>query len=241
MPDSINRGSLVQRVLIGVLALGLLGTLFVFAPIGAWTAAALTWFQEAGPLGWVGFGVAYVLVSVAFLPTSVLTVGGGFIFGPYTGFLVVWISENIAAFVCFVIGRYVARPSVSKMVAQRPLLSALDRAMHDRGFSLLVLLRHSPLIPFGVLNYSMSVTALSTRAYLLATLVGTALPAFLYVYVGSSFTKLAEVMTGEGGGSGPEQFIYWGGLAATVLATVLVTRATRHELNRRLDEVEILP
>lgn len=214
------------------------GLLWAF-PVAMWTVRALEWFQSAGPLGWVGYGLLYLLVALFFLPTSILTVGGGFVFGPITGFFVVWISENIAALACFVIGRFLARPYIQTMVQRRPLLTALDGAMQDRGFSLLILLRHSPIIPFSILNYSMSVTGLSARRYLGATLIGTALPAFLYVYVGSTLTRLNDVMQGESGNTPAEQAIYWGGLVATVIATVVVTRATRRALNRRLEEAGV--
>ncbi|MEZ4320100.1 MAG: TVP38/TMEM64 family protein [Myxococcota bacterium] len=216
----------------------LLGALWMF-PIRAWTLDALAWFETAGPLGWFGYGLVYLVVTLVFLPTSVLTVGGGFVFGPFTGFFVVWISENVAALACFVLGRFVARPYVAKMVESSPTLQALDRAMADRGFSLLVLLRHSPIMPFSVLNYSMALTKLSAPRYLLATLIGTALPALLYVYVGSTFTRLSEVVQGKSGSSPAEQAIYWGGLAATILATLVVGRATRRALDARLEEAGV--
>lgn len=237
--SSEGSASPISRGLLVAVLVGLMLGAFWFFPDKERLPELLGWFKDAGPVGWLGFLVVYLLVTLTLLPTSVFTVGGGFLFGPITGFFVVWISENIAAAACLVVGRYLARPTVEKMVAKRPLLAALDRAVRERGFSLLVLIRHSPLVPFGVLNYGMSITAMPASTYLAATAVGTALPAFLYVYVGSTLTKLTDVMAGEGGDSGPETMIYWGGLGATVVATVLVTRATRAALQERLSEVGI--
>lgn len=230
----IARGSLVALIVAVAL-----GVAWVF-PVRTWIVDALGWFETAGPAGWFWYGALYLFVTLFFLPTSPLTVGGGFVFGPVTGFFVVWISENIAALACFVIGRFVARPYVQAMVARNPTLRALDRAMDNRGFSLLVLLRHSPIMPFSVLNYSMALTRLSAPRYLLATLVGTALPALLYVYVGSTFTEISDVMQGKSGGGSPaEKAIYWGGLAATILATLVVGRITRRALDARLEEAGV--
>lgn len=212
------------------LAIGLLWAV----PDKAHVVTLLKWFKTAGPVGWVGFAGIYLVVTIFLLPTSVFTVGGGFLFGPVTGFFVVWVAENIAALACLVIGRYLARPTVERLVSKHTLLAAIDQAVQDRGFSLLILLRLSPLIPFGILNYGISLTGMSAGRYVLATLLGTALPAFLYVYVGSTLTKLNDVLNGEGGDSGPEMFIYWGGLVATVVATIVVTRATRNVLAERL-------
>lgn len=224
-------------VIAAVVAL-LLGGLW-FLPVRSLSASALVWFETAGPAGWFGYGLLYLVVTLALLPTSVLTVGGGFVFGPVTGFFVVWISENVAALACFVIGRFAARPYVQRMVARSPTLQALDHAMEDRGFSLLVLLRHSPIIPFSVLNYSMALTGLSATRYLVATLVGTALPAFAYVYVGSTLTRLSEVMQGKSASTPAEHAIYWGGLVATLAATFVVGQATRRALNARLAEAGV--
>lgn len=229
---------IARGTIVAVLVALMFGATWVF-PVRAWTMSALEWFQTAGPLGWIGYGALYLVVTLLFLPTSVLTVGGGFVFGPVTGFFVVWISENVAALACFVLGRFVARPYVQSMVQRNPTLRALDKAMEDRGFSLLILLRHSPIMPFSALNYSMALTGLSAGRYLVATLIGTALPAFLYVYVGSTLTRLTDVAQGKSGGSPAEQAIYWGGLVATVVATYVVTRATRRALNARLEEAGV--
>ncbi len=194
---------------------------------------AMAWVQSAGPLGWLGFALLYLVVTVTLLPTSPLTMGGGFLFGPFTGFLVVWISENIAAMACFLIGRTIARPSIERLVRRYPLLLALDDAMEDRGFSLLVLIRHSPLAPFGVLNYSMSITRIKPITYFFATLVGTAIPAFAYTYVGSTFAELTDVLQGKPK-DGVGGMVYWGGLFATVVATGAVSWYTRRALHERL-------
>jgi uncharacterized membrane protein YdjX (TVP38/TMEM64 family) len=229
----VSRGAIVALLAGGLLA-------------GAWWFPGqqllidlLAWFETAGPIGWLGFAALYTLVTVTLLPTSGLTLGGGFLYGPFTGFLVVWISENLAALVSFWVGRYLARPTVERLVARSALLSALDGAMEDRGFSLLVLIRHSPLAPFGILNYAMSLTGISGVRYTLATLLGTAVPAFAYVYVGSTFAELTDVLQGKSQGDGVQQAVYWGGLVATVVATVGVTWFTRRALAERLDAAGI--
>lgn len=220
--------SLVLSVLVG----GAFAMLWLF-PGTQMLVDVLTWLDDAGPLGWLGFCVLYLLVTVFLLPTSPLTMGGGFLFGPFTGFVVVWVSENLAAFACFVIGRYLARPTIERVVQRSPLLAALDGAMEDRGFSLLVLIRHSPLAPFGILNYSMSLTGIHPVSYVFATLVGTAVPAFAYTYVGSTFAEISDVFQGKPK-DGMTSGLYWGGLIATVLATVAVSWYTKRALDERL-------
>lgn len=239
-PATARSGWLARGVAVSALVGLALGGLWALSAT-TWLTDALAWFQSAGPVGWVGFGLLYLVVTLSFLPTSAMTIGGGFLYGPLLGFAIVWTSENLAALACFVLGRTVARDAVRAMVEKRPILRALDRAMERRGFTLLVLLRHSPLIPFSALNYGMALTGISARQYVAATLIGTALPAFLYVYVGASLTRLGDVLQGKATGSFAEHALYWGGLLATVLATAVVGLATRKALNARLDEAGIDP
>lgn len=237
-PDQPRRSWIARGAVVSFLVALLLSAVWLF-PGQQMALDLLHWFADAGPMGWFGFAAVYTVVTVTLLPTSGLTLGGGFLYGPFTGFLVVWISENLAAFISFIVGRYLARPTVEKLVSRSPLLSALDGAMENSGFSLLVLIRHSPLAPFGILNYSMSLTGISTSKYVGATLVGTAIPAFAYTYIGSTFAELSDVLQGKPHGEGPQQYIYWGGLVATVIATVAVSWYTRRALAERLEAAGI--
>ncbi|MCA9568957.1 MAG: TVP38/TMEM64 family protein [Myxococcales bacterium] len=230
-----RRSSWITRGLgVSVLVGFALSAVWIF-PVKQLLLDLMEWSKTAGPFGWLGFAVIYVLVTITLLPTSPLTMGGGFLFGPIKGFLVVWVSENVAALACFLIGRYMARPAVENMVKRSPLLAALDGAMQDRGFSLLVLIRHSPLAPFGILNYSMSLTGIGPLAYIGATVLGTAIPAFAYTYIGSTFAELSDVLQGKPK-DGVGSYVYWGGLAATVVATLAVSWFTRRALNERLEK-----
>ena len=57
-------------------------------------------------------------------------------------------------------------------MSRYPLMRALNAALQgEGGLKVVLLLRLSPLIPFSALNYVLSVTAISTRAYVVA-LVG---------------------------------------------------------------------
>lgn len=237
-PDQRRRSWIARGVVVSLFAGVALSAVWLF-PGQQMALDLLHWFADAGPVGWLGFAVLYTVVTVTLLPTSGLTLGGGFLYGPFTGFLVVWISENIAALVSFIVGRYLARPTVERLVHRSPLLAALDGAMEDRGFSLLVLIRHSPLAPFGILNYSMSLTGIPTVKYVAATLLGTAIPAFAYTYIGSTFAELSDVLQGKPHGEGPQQYLYWGGLVATVVATLAVSWYTRRALTERLEAAGI--
>ncbi len=109
-------------------------------------------------------------------------------------------------------------------------LAAIDRAIARKGFRLVLLLRLSPVVPYSLLNYALGLTRVRFRDFLLGS-VGMLPGTILYV----SCSKVAgEVAALAGGRPAPHDMAYWilvaVGLAATIAASVLVTRIARRAL-----------
>ena len=73
---------------------------------------------------------------------------------------------------------------------------------HD-GFPIVLLARLSPLIPYNLLNYVLSVTAARFRDYLLATWIGMLPAIVLYVYTGSLAKSLTTLTSAAARRAGP--------------------------------------
>ena len=110
----------------------------------------------------------YVLFVILLLPATILTLGGAFtyakIYGPLSGYfiahLVCFISATLGAMCAFVIGRFILRDCISKYIISKVrILRALDNGLRDNGFKIVCLMRMSPLVPYNIFNYGMSVTA----------------------------------------------------------------------------------
>jgi uncharacterized membrane protein YdjX (TVP38/TMEM64 family) len=96
--------------------------------------------------------------------------------------------------------------------------------------------RLSPIFPFNFLNYALGVTRVRLRDYVAASWLGMLPGTFLYVYLGSLVTSASELLSGDRPSAGIwSQVLYWMGLAATVVVTVLITRIARNALNRALE------
>jgi uncharacterized membrane protein YdjX (TVP38/TMEM64 family) len=216
-------------------ALAALCTLLVL-PTGRFALLLVEWIRDTGPAGAVVYALAYVAATLLFLPGSILTAGAGFAYGPLWGTLLVWPVSLLASTLAFLLGRFAARAWVQQRLLGHPRFTAIDAAMGEGGFKIVFLLRLSPIVPFNVLNYALGVTRVRLRDYFLASSVGMLPGTFLYVYLGSTITSASELVRGHrpSGGIG-SQVLYWGGLAATVLATVLLTRTARRALDRTLE------
>ncbi|MCC6215999.1 MAG: TVP38/TMEM64 family protein [Polyangiaceae bacterium] len=204
-------------------------------PVGEWALELVQWAQAAGAAGMLGFAGAYLAATVFLLPGSVLTLGAGFAYGPALGTLLVSPVSVAGATIAFLIARSAARAWVAARVARDPRFTALDAALGDRGLQLVLLLRLSPAFPFNLLNYALGLTRVRFCDYVVGSWLGMLPGTALFVYLGSVATSASELIAGRRPAAGPaEEAFYWGGLAATVLVTILIGRAARRELEARL-------
>lgn len=92
--------------------------------------------EALGIWGPIAFIVTYNLATVLFVPGSVLTLGGGAIFGLWWGTVYVFVASTLGATLAFLIGRYLCRDRVVKYMAGYPKFQALDRAVHQEGLKI---------------------------------------------------------------------------------------------------------
>ena len=182
------------------------------------------------------FILIYIIATVAFLPGSILTLGAGVVFGIVQGSIYVFIGATIGATLAFLVGRYLARGWISKKIAGDRKFSAIDRAVGQEGFKIVLLTRLSPIFPFNLLNYSLGVTGVSLKDYVLAS-VGMIPGTIMYVYIGSLAGSIATI----GGETQPDAnpVAQWAiriiGFVATVAVTFYVTKIARQALDESID------
>ena len=196
-------------------------------PVADWLRAFQAWVAQQGPLGGVLYAAVYVLAALLFVPGSVLTVGAGLLFGLGWGTVIVSVASTTAAALAFLIARYLARARVEALARRNRSFGAIDRAIREKGWRIVALLRLSPLVPFSIGNYLYGLTPVAFWPYVLASWIAMLPGTVLYVYLGAA----GKAATG-GGRSPLEWALLVAGLLATALVTVMVTRAARRQLAR---------
>ena len=195
---------------------------------------SLDWISGLGTWGSIAFVFFYVAACILFLAGSLLTLGGGFVFGVVKGSLFVWISAIFGSSVSFLIGRYLARDWVTKKIEGHEGFKRIDEAIAEEGWKIVGLTRLSPGFPFNLLNYSLGLTKVSFRDYFCASCLGMLPGTLMYVYLGSLAGDLVVVgQTGQTR-SPAEWTLYMTGLLATLAVTVYITRIARRALDRRI-------
>jgi uncharacterized membrane protein YdjX (TVP38/TMEM64 family) len=221
---------MTRRVLWAVAVLLLLGAAGWLLPVREWLGAALTWAAAHGEGSALLFLALYVLATVCLVPGLILTLAAGAIFGLARGVALVSAGSVLGASAAFFIGRTFAREWTQQRIAAWPRFRALDGALAERGFSIVLLTRLSPLFPFNLLNYAYGVTAVRARDYVVASWLGMLPATVLYVYAGSAATNLAQALSGRVRTGRTGTVLWIVGLAATVAVTALVTRLARRQL-----------
>jgi uncharacterized membrane protein YdjX (TVP38/TMEM64 family) len=171
------------------------------------------------------------LACVLFLPGSLLTIGAGFIFGPLVGIPTVSIGSTLGAGAAFLLSRSLLRDWVSRAVAQRTEIVALEKAVAQEGFKIVLLTRLSPILPFNLLNFALGLTTVSFRDYLVASWIGMLPGAFLYIYVGTTIKSIADLSSGRTAVKSSHTVLLVAGLVATLLVVVLLARIARQALS----------
>ena len=186
--------------------------------------------DQSRNLGWLGamlLVLIYVGACVLMMPGSVLTLSAGAVFGVGIALPITLTGATLGACAAFLVGRFIARDWISRRLAGKPRLAAIDRAVGHKGFTIVLLTRLSPIFPFNVQNYAYALTGISFWKYALATWLGMIPGALMYVYIGSVFGQAAR-----GEKTAAEWTLYSIGLAASVLAAIVIARIARNALAR---------
>jgi uncharacterized membrane protein YdjX (TVP38/TMEM64 family) len=193
----------------------------------------LTWIQDLGIGGGIVFVIIYILATVLFIPGSLLTLGAGAVFDVFWGSIYVFVGATLGAISSFIIGRYFARDWVAKKIQTNPKFTAIDRAVAQAGFKIVLLTRLSPVFPFNLLNYALGITQVSLKDYSLAS-IGMIPGTVMYVYLGSLVGSVAKIGLEDASKNPQGEIIQWTiriiGLIATVAVTLYITKIAKKAL-----------
>ena len=191
--------------------------------------------QNLGWWGPVAFIITYNLATVLFIPGSVLTLGGGVIFGLWWGSIYVFVAATLGATFAFLIGRYLSRDRVVRYMEAHPKFKALDRAVSQQGLKIVFLTRLCPLLPFNLLNYALGITQVSLKDYVLGSF-GMIPGTILYVYSGSLVGDLAAINVATESTNPQASAVKWLINIVSFMATIAVTVSLTRIAKKALDE-----
>lgn len=121
---------------------------------------------------------------VCLIPTAVLAVAAGALFGFWRALALIWAACIVGETLAFELGRHLFRASIERAAAAWPTWGALEAALREDGWKLVLLLRCCPASPFTLLNYALGSTSLPFSHYFWPSVFGIAPGIAIFVYAG---------------------------------------------------------
>ncbi|WP_428352960.1 TVP38/TMEM64 family protein [Methyloprofundus sp.] len=209
--------------------------------IGYWLESHITLIEaglkELGPWASIGFIALFILLTPFFFSVDVLCVIAGALFSLSEAIVYVMIATMLASAVIFYLGRFAAREKAQMLLQQHPKLEAFSQLVDDNGFKVMFLLRLLP-IPFALLSYIFAISKTRFLPYWIATsglfIYNTAL-----VYFGYLAAHFSDQLTQGDNYEGPQNILLFGGIFASVLVILLISKIAKHQLAQMHPDAEI--
>ncbi len=128
--------------------------------------------------------VIYIAVVAFSLPGgAVMTISGGFLFGPLIGASVTVIAATIGATLLFI----AAKTALGDVLRAKagPAIRTMEAGFRENELSYMFVLRLVPLFPFFLVNLAPAFLGVSLRTYVIATLFGIIPGTFVYALAGN--------------------------------------------------------
>jgi uncharacterized membrane protein YdjX (TVP38/TMEM64 family) len=209
-------GPLIGLVLIAVLAR--------FFPVVDLIEALQRRVIRWGTWGAICYPFLFAACNILLLPGGVLAVGGGFFFGLWWGFAIVFAGNVIGASISFAASRWIAGEWFRKKLAQNATLRAVEPAVERESWKIILLTQLHPLFPTSLLNYLYGITRIRFGTYMLWASIGRIPGLFLYVYIGTLGQFGLNMVRGR---THPRMVEYWtwgGAFVTTALLVIVLVR-----------------
>jgi uncharacterized membrane protein YdjX (TVP38/TMEM64 family) len=130
------------------------------------------------------FMAIYIFATACAVPGAIwLTIGGGFLFGPFLGTALSATSATIGATLLF----FAAQSALGGGLRSRTggLVDKLEKGFQENAFSYLLTLRLLPIAPFFGVNLAAAFLGVPLRTFIIATAIGILPGGFVYAWLGS--------------------------------------------------------
>jgi uncharacterized membrane protein YdjX (TVP38/TMEM64 family) len=207
-----------------VLAIALAIALSRFVPVVNFIEALQQRVMSWGAWAAVCYPLLFALCNILLLPGGILAVGGGFFFGLWWGFLIVFAGNVVATAISFALSRSIARQWFQRKLSGNLTVRALGPAVERESWKIILLSQLHPLFPTSLLNYFYGLTRIRFGSYMLWASIGRIPGIFLYAYVGTLGQFAVRIMRGK---SYPRMIEYWiwgGAFVTTTLLLVVLGR-----------------
>lgn len=132
---------------------------------------------------------AWIVLTPALFPGTVLAAAGGLAFGATGGAVLAFGGAVAGGLTAFMLARIAARGPVSRFVQRKPRLARVHGLLERRGFAAILAARLMPGVPAGGLHYAAAVSPVRGRAFGAAMAIGALVRTVPYALLGGSLAS----------------------------------------------------
>lgn len=145
--------------------------------------ALRAWVSDFGIWSVVLFGIVYAAAAAFSIPAgAVLTIAGGFLFGPFVATLCVVVAATTGATAVFLAARHAFAETLRARTG--PAIRRIEEGFNENGMSYMLILRLVPLFPFALINLAPAFLGVPLRTFVIGTFFGIIPGSFVYALVG---------------------------------------------------------
>jgi uncharacterized membrane protein YdjX (TVP38/TMEM64 family) len=141
-------------------------------------------FLTNGIWGPAVFVLLYTIRPLILFPATLLTLAGGFVFGPVLGVIYTIIASNISSTVAFFVGRYFGE-GILKEDGGDNLIQSYARRMRENSFETIMVMRFI-FLPYDAVSYLAGFLRIRYWPFILATALGSIPGTMAFVWFGAS-------------------------------------------------------
>ena len=146
-------------------------------------------FMKNGVWGVLIYIVLYAVRPLILFPSTILTLAGGFVFGPVLGVLYTIIASNISSTIAFYVGRFfgegIFNEETLKVSETFRVLEKYARRMRENSFETVMTMRFI-FLPYDAVSYLAGFLKIKYWAFILATALGSIPGTIAFVGFGAS-------------------------------------------------------
>ncbi|WP_297639331.1 TVP38/TMEM64 family protein [uncultured Clostridium sp.] len=148
----------------------------------------LQFIEERGAFAaLIYLGIYIVKPFFLIIPTNIIAIAGGMMFGPVKGFILTMVGFFITGTIAFFVSRMLGRDFVEGLLGKKML--KLDENLEKNGFKILFLLRLPPILPYDPLSYACGFTKVKYSSFIVASLLGVMPETICYSILGKNMDK----------------------------------------------------
>jgi uncharacterized membrane protein YdjX (TVP38/TMEM64 family) len=195
-----------------------------------------SWLAGIGPWGIVAFIGLFVVMTSLLVPDTVLCIIAGALFGLYWGIATVLVANLLAAALQYALAHKLLRSPIHRMLARRPSLVAIERAVHRNAFRLQVLVRLTPLNP-ATISYLLGAAGVRFAGYIMAALASSP-NLMIEVYFGYAGKHAAKLAGSHAGAARLHDLALIGGIVVCAAVMIFLSRIARKAVMQAVTETE---